>query len=91
MRGRSPEIGNNFKDFVVTDLDAVTFDNCRSQRHDGPDEQPSGLGSLPGEAAVLRGRAEQLLAHVEDHLAAGVRDAQRGQSENDCLAILMAV
>ena len=54
---------------------SVTFDDGRTEGHDGANEQPSCLRPLPRDAAVLGRRAEQLLAHVEDELAPRVRDS----------------
>ena len=59
-----------------------TFDDGRAEGHDGAYEQPSCLRPLPRDAAVLRRRAEQLFAHVEDELASRVRDSERRQPEH---------
>ena len=60
---------------------SLTFDDGGAEGHDGADEQPPRLRPFPRDAAVLGGRAEQLLAHVEDELAPRVRDPERSQSE----------
>ena len=59
----------------------ITFDDGRAKGHDGSNEQPSGLRSLPRDPAVLRRRAEQFLAHVEDELSPRVRYSERRQPE----------
>ena len=47
----------------------LTFDDGVSQCGDGPDQQPAGLCAMQREPRVLGGAPQQVLRHVEDHLA----------------------